>query len=84
MLAGRDMSLVMTTHYDIEPGDARCLRVKGFENGSMDYRLVEVQDGEVPHEALNIAQSLGIDIEWINKARELLMDVPERGRNDNH
>ena len=72
VLAGRDMSLVMTTHYDIEPGDARCLRVKGFENGEMDYQLVEVQDGEVPHEALNIAQSLGIDSEWITTARNLL------------
>jgi dsDNA-specific endonuclease/ATPase MutS2 len=72
VLAGRDMSLVMTTHYDIEPGDARCLRVKGFENGTMDYQLVEVQDGEVPHEALNIAQSLGIDSEWIATARTLL------------
>ena len=67
VLAGRDMNLVMTTHYDIEPGDARCLRVKGFENGAMDYQLVEVQDGEVPHEALNIAQSLGIDSEWIKR-----------------
>jgi dsDNA-specific endonuclease/ATPase MutS2 len=72
VLAGRDMSLVMTTHYDIEPGDARCLRVKGFVDGEMDYALVEVQDGEVPHEALNIAQALGIDSEWINKARDLL------------
>ena len=72
VLAGKDMSLVMTTHYDIEPGDARCLRVKGFENGAMDYQLVEVQDGEVPHEALNIAQSLGIDSEWITTARTLL------------
>ncbi len=72
VLANRDMSLVMTTHYDIEPGNARCLRVKGFENGEMDYQLVEVQDGEVPHEALNIAQSLGIDDEWIATARHLL------------
>jgi dsDNA-specific endonuclease/ATPase MutS2 len=72
VLADKDMSLVMTTHYDIEPGDARCLRVKGFENGEMDYQLVEVQDGEVPHEALNIAQSLGIDSEWITTARTLL------------
>ena len=72
VLAGRDMSLVMTTHYDIEPGDARCLRVKGFVNGEMNYQLVEVQDGEVPHEALNIAQSLGIDSEWITTARTLL------------
>ena len=72
VLAGRDMSLIMTTHYDIEPGSARCLRVKGFENGTMDYQLVEVQDGEVPHEALNIAESLGIDNEWITTARTLL------------
>ncbi len=72
VLADKDMSLIMTTHYDIEPGKARCLRVKGFENGSMDYSLVEVQDGEVPHEALNIAQSLGIDSEWIKTARNLL------------
>ena len=72
VLAGRAMSLVMTTHYDIEPGDARCLRVKGFVNGEMNYQLVEVQDGEVPHEALNIAQSLGIDSEWITTARALL------------
>lgn len=76
VLAGKDMSLVMTTHYDIEPGEARCLRVKGFENGEMDYRLIEVQDGEVPHEALNIAQSLGIDSEWINTARTLLESCP--------
>ena len=76
VLAGKDMSLVMTTHYDIEPGEARCLRVKGFENGEMDYRLIEVQDGEVPHEALNIAQSLGIDSEWINTARTLLEACP--------
>ena len=72
VLADKDMSLVMTTHYDIESGKARCLRVKGFENGSMDYQLVEVQEGEVPHEALNIAQSLGIDSEWITTARSLL------------
>ena len=72
VLAGRDISLVMTTHYDIEPGDVRCLRVKGFVNGEMNYQLVEVQDGEVPHEALIIAQSLGIDSEWITTARALL------------
>ena len=72
VLADNDMSLVMTTHYDIESGKARRLKVKGFENGSMDYQLVEVQDGEVPHEALNIAQSLGIDNEWITTARNLL------------
>ena len=77
VLANADMSLILTTHYDIEPGNARCLRVKGFENGEMDYQLVEVQDGEVPHEALNIAQSLGIDEEWINMARNQLESCPK-------
>jgi hypothetical protein len=47
--------------------------VKGFENGTMNYELVEVQDGEVPHEALNIAESLGIDKEWIETARNILI-----------
>ena len=65
-------SLVLTTHYDIEPGDALCLRVKGFENGQMNYDLVTVENGEVPHEALNIAGALGIDAEWITEARRLL------------
>lgn len=77
LLGGKQLSLVMTTHYDIEPGNAHCLRVKGFDNGVMDFALVEVQDGEVPHEALNIAQSLGIDAEWIRLARELL-DIPKK------
>ena len=77
VLSGKDMSLVMTTHYDIASNEARRLKVKGFENGEMDYQLVEVQDGEVPHEALNIAQSLGIDSEWINMARSLLGASPQ-------
>ena len=84
VLAGKDLSLVMTTHYDIEPGDAHCLRVKGFVNGEMDYTLVEVQDGEVPHEALNIAQSLGIDSEWIEAARALIAGSPAMKQDHNH
>ncbi|MBR5029892.1 MAG: hypothetical protein IKX63_02160 [Muribaculaceae bacterium] len=72
VLGNKRMSLVMTTHYDIEPGTAHCLRVKGFDNGSMNYSLVEVVGGEAPHEALNIAQSLGIDHEWLAVAREEL------------
>ena len=72
VLAAADMSLILTTHYDIEPGDARCLRVKGFDNGVMNYSLVEVHDGEVPQEALNIAQALDIDSEWIALARDIV------------
>ena len=62
----------MTTHYDIESASSKRLRVKGFVDGQMNYQLVEVKEGEVPHEALNIAESLGIDCEWIEKAREVL------------
>ncbi len=72
VLEVENVSLVMTTHYDIEPTDSRRLKVKGFEDGKMNYELIEVKDGEVPHEALNIAESLGIDKEWISKAREIL------------
>ena len=75
ILADKGISLVMTTHYDIESENAHCLRVMGFQNGEMDYNLVEVRSGEVPHEALNIAQSLGIDAEWIDMARHLLADT---------
>lgn len=73
VLEVENMSLVMTTHYDIEPTDSRRLKVKGFEDGKMNYELIEVKDGEVPHEALNIAESLGIDNEWIEKARGILI-----------
>ena len=73
VLEVENVSLVMTTHYDIETNDSRRLKVKGFENGAMNYELVEVKDGEVPHEALNIAESLGIDNEWIEKARGILI-----------
>ena len=38
----------------------------------MDYTLVEVEDGEAPHEALTIAESLGIDPEWLAQARALI------------
>lgn len=72
VLDGTGVNLVMTTHYDVDPGNARCLRVKGFENGEMNYALVEVRNGEVPHEALTIARSLGIDDIWLDKAGELL------------
>lgn len=72
VLSGKAVRLVMTTHYDIESGGAHCLRVKGLVGGVMDYSLVEVHDGEVPHEALNIAKSLNIDSEWLTEARRLL------------
>ena len=72
LLSGKNVSLVLTTHYDIESASSKRLRVKGFVDGKMNYQLVEVKEGEVPHEALNIAESLGIDAEWIALAKKVV------------
>ena len=70
------MSLVVVTHYNINTYNNKCLRVRGLENGKMNYELVETYEGEVPHEALNIAENLGIAPQWIKLAKEIL----EEGR----
>lgn len=72
ILQDTSISLILVTHYNINSHHNRCLRVKGLENGKMNYTLVEAHEGEVPHEALNIAESLGIDSEWITNAKEIL------------
>ena len=76
LLQDKDMSLIIVTHYNIKTYNNKCLRVKGLENGKMNYELVETHEGEVPHEALNIAENLGVDSRWISMAKEIL----EEGR----
>ncbi len=78
ILRQRGVSLLMATHY-VVVGDhnCRCLKVKGFAQGKMDYSLIEVGNGEVPLEALRVAEQLGVDSEWIAAARSCL-DVLER------
>ena len=76
LLQDKAMSLIIVTHYNIKTYNNKCLRVKGLENGKMNYELVETHEGEVPHEALNIAESLGIALQWIQMAKEIL----EEGR----
>ena len=63
-------SVLMVTHYTIDAHHCPCLRVRGLDNGRMDYSLVEAREGEVPHEALRIAESIGIDAEWLAIARQ--------------
>ena len=70
LLQDREMSLVIVTHYNIKTYNNKCLRVKGLIDGKMNYELVETHEGEVPHEALNIAETLGIDSQWIEMAKE--------------
>ena len=76
LLQDKAMSLIIVTHYNIKTYNNKCLRVKGLENGKMNYELVETREGEVPHEALNIAESLGVAPQWIQMAKEIL----EEGR----
>ena len=66
------ISLVMTTHYNIESGKCRKYKVKGLTDKGMDYSLTEAADGAVPHEALNIAESLNADRLWLEYAGELV------------
>ncbi len=70
LLQDRAMSLVIVTHYNIKTYNNKCLRVKGLIDGKMNYELVETYEGEVPHEAFNIAETLGIDSQWIEMAKE--------------
>ena len=70
LLQDRAMSLVIVTHYNIKTYNNKCLRVKGLVDGKMNYELVETHEGEVPHEALNIAETLGVDTQWIEMAKE--------------
>lgn len=70
----------ITTHYD--GVDALCnkLRIKGLRdeiNGQtddwqqyIDYSLVEDNEINVPHDALKIAEMLGVDKDWVNMARK--------------
>ena len=72
LIQDRAMSLVIVTHYNIKTYNNKCLRVKGLIDGKMNYELVETHEGEVPHEALNIAETLGIDSQWIEMAKEII------------
>ena len=56
---------VLTTHYNILNDKVKRYRVKGLREGVMDYRLEIAHSGDVPHEAVAIAESLGIDPRWI-------------------
>lgn len=58
-------AFILTTHYNIENKSVKRYRVKGLRDGKMDYTLEVTHCGDVPHEAIAIAESLGIDPQWI-------------------
>lgn len=76
---------LITTHYGNLGGNYRRLRVRGFVEGMsdlplnpqninrfIDYSLTEDASGEVPHEALRIADILGCDTELLTSAHSHL------------
>lgn len=75
VLHKKEASVLLTTHYNIEGNFYRRLRVRGLMNGVMDYRLQEASSGEIPHEAIEIAKSLGIDKEWIGETMKVLKET---------
>lgn len=72
ILSQKNVSLVLTTHYNIDSQNCIRLKVKGLENGVMNYQLKVSKDSDVPHEALNVAESLNVSKEWIKEAKSVL------------
>ncbi len=85
ILNGCNVKAVITTHYSGLSTQCRKLRVKGFMEKSkgatitvknigdyIDYSLIEDDGVNVPHEALRIAQILGIDDDILFEASKQL------------
>lgn len=64
--------LVLSTHYRLERCRCRRLKVKGLTDSGMDYALEEVFDSDIPHEALAVAERLGICPRWIGRAKVIV------------
>lgn len=83
LLQALNIRSLITTHYSGLQTNCRKLRVKGLSfpqnnepitvaniNQYMDYSLMEHTNDEVPREALQIAQILGIDPELTRRAKQ--------------
>ena len=85
-LSEHKVSSLITTHYTIDT-PCRKLRVKGFRlkdknvkitihniNNYIDYTLEESQENQVPHEAIYIAEILGISDDLLQRIKSHLND----------
>ncbi|EKD31373.1 MAG: hypothetical protein ACD_77C00342G0013 [uncultured bacterium] len=77
ILTGKSLLMAVTTHYNIEEVKCTRIRVKGLEEGKMNYKLIEETGTKPPKEALKIAASLGVDSKWIEEAENLLKNKVE-------
>ena len=68
ILNGRPVFVLVATHYNVKAKGCARIRVKGLEEGKMNYELIEAGESAPPREAVNIALSLGIDREWLDEA----------------
>ncbi len=68
MLLQKNTLSIVTTHYNLKGVNCQRLRVKGFQDGRMNYQLIADPLDETPREALRIAQSMGINPRWIELA----------------
>ena len=71
-LRERMLLTIVATHYNVDALDCTKMRVKGYENGRMNYELVYTQDNEAPQEAITIARSLGVNEKWLEEASRLI------------
>lgn len=83
IFAEKNVKSFITTHYDNIVASCKRLKVKGLLPSiksvdmqsitkCIDYTLVEDKSGEVPLEALHIAELLGVNNDLIDKAKKLL------------
>ena len=72
VLKPANQSVLMVTHYTVNAHGCPCYRVSGLHNGTMDYSLVPTTADDVPHEALNIAEQLGVDAQWLEMTKKYL------------
>ena len=64
---------VITTHYNIANVNCKRLRVRGIKDGAMNYALIADSGRDTPREAIGIALSLGVDQEWLDLAKKVLI-----------
>jgi len=75
ILYGKHFRMVLTSHYNIDSDSCKRLRVIGYQNGAMNYRLIEDFNKQAPQEALQIATAIGIDNEWIKEAESIVGQI---------
>lgn len=72
ILYGRPVFVMTATHYNVRSKGCARIRVRGLEDGKMNYELIEAGESAPPREAVNIALSLGIDREWLDEALRVM------------